>query len=279
MKTREDYLEELRAIKKDDWNLPKTLKADEYALELYPFLGDPDPEMRDELALTMIWVLIDREKLTKNTCRDLLEWCQKDGIFHEIDQPRGEGVYKRSFALLVIAALLEDHVKAHRSWMRKDKFMELVESLLAYAVKEQDFHGFTEEFGWAHTVAHFSDALSGLAACKELSEEQANRLFAAMLEKMQVANYGYIHGEDERMARATCGLIQHEQIGLLDWEEILESQVQGPDQTLPGYLRLQQEHNMKAYLRSLVARIQRLGLDQKWTFPVISALRKYDVKY
>lgn len=279
MKSREDYLQELRQIKEDDWKVPKHLKADEYALELYPFLGDPDPELRDELALTMIWVLIDREKLTKNTCRDLLERSLKDGIFHEIDDAEGQGVFKRSFALLLISALLEDHIKAHRSWMRKDKFIELVENLLAYAEKEKDFHGYTEEFGWAHTVAHYSDALSGVAACKELNEDQAKKIFLAILEKMQVENYGYIHGEDERMARATCLLIKHEQMGLLAWEEILEANVKGPDRTLPGNLRLQQEHNMKAYLRSLVARIQRLGLDEKWTFPVISALRKYDVKY
>lgn len=279
MKTREDYLNELREIKSNDWNLPKELNADVYALEIYKFLADPDPELRDELTLTMIWMLIEREKLTKNTCRDLLEKSQNDGIFHQIGETEGEGVYKRSFALLVIAALLEDHVKAHRAWMRKDRFMELFENLLSYAEKEQDFHGYTVEYGWAHTVAHLSDALSEMAACKELNENQAKQIFRTILDKMQIQDYVYIHGEDERMARATCALIQHQKIGLLDWEEILEERMTGVDDSLPGYLRLQKQQNSKTYLRSLVARIQRLGLDQKWTFPVISALRKYDVKY
>jgi hypothetical protein len=274
------FLEELREIKKNDWHLPKDLNPDVYALEIYPFLGDPDPELRDQLTLTLLCVLIQREKLYKNTCRALLEKCRKEGIFHRIEEPVGdEGVYKRSFALLLIAALVEDHNKAHRAWMSREIFVELVDDLMEYAEREHDLHGYRDQYGWAHTVAHLSDALAELAACRELDEEAAKEILTAIITKMNVADYAYIHGEDERMAHAATALVYHQRISLLDWERILEAEIHGPDMTLPGQLRLQMEHNMKNFLRSLLARIQRLGLDEKWTFPVISALRKYDVKY
>jgi hypothetical protein len=279
MKTAEIWKEELQAIRANDWQLPKEVKANAYVLELYDLLGELDSELRDTLALSLVWTLIEREKLSKDTCRELLARSQSDGIFIRIEEVQGDGVFKRSFALLVIAALVEDHVKAHRSWMRKDHFVELVENLIRYAKEEQDLRGYVEEYGWAHSTAHLSDAFAELAACKELSESQAKLIFHTILKKMAVQEYVYIHGEDERMAKAACALIKHQKIEFLDWEEILAEEMTGIDQSLPGHLRLQKQENAKIFLRSLVARIQRLGLDQKWTFPVISVLRNYDVKY
>lgn len=279
MKTAEIWKEELQAIRANDWQLPKEVKANAYVLELYDLLGELDSELRDTLALSLVWTLIEREKLSKDTCRELLARSQSDGIFTRIEEVQGDGVFKRSFALLVIAALVEDHVKAHRSWMRKDHFVELVENLIRYAKEEQDLRGYVEEYGWAHSTAHLSDAFAELAACKELSESQSKLILHTILKKMAVQEYVYIHGEDERMAKAACALIKHQKIEFLDWEEILVEEMTGIDQSLPGHLRLQKQENAKIFLRSLVARIQRLGFDQKWTFPVISVLRNYDVKY
>lgn len=279
MKTMENWKEELQAIRADNWKLPREVKANDYALELYDLLGELDSELRDTLALSLIWTLIEREKLSKDICRELLDRSQKDGIFTRIEETQGDGIFKRSFALLVIAALVEDHVKAHRSWMRKDRFVELVENLLRYAEEEHDLRGYVEEYGWAHSTAHLSDAFAELAACKELNETQSKLIFHAILRKMAVKEYVYIHGEDERMAKAACALIKHQKIGFLDWEEILVEEMTGIDDSLPGYLRIQKQENAKIFLRSLVARIQRVGLDEKWTFPVISVLRNYDVTY
>lgn len=279
MKTMEKWKEELQAIRADNWQLPKGVKANDYALELYDLLGELDSELRDTLALSLIWTLIEREKLSKDVCRELLDRSQKDGIFTRIKEVEGNGVFKRSFALLVIAALVEDHVKAHRSWMRKDRFVELVENLIRYAEEERDLRGYVEEYGWAHSTAHLSDVFAELAACKELNETQSKSIFHTILRKMAVKEYVYIHGEDERMAKAACALIKHQKIGFLDWEEILVEEMTGIDDSLPGYLRLQKQENAKIFLRSLVARIQRVGLDEKWTFPVISVLRNYDVTY
>lgn len=279
MKTMEKWKEELQAIRANNWQLPSGVKANEYALELYDLLGELDFELRDHLALSLIWTLIEREKCSKDTCRELLSRSQNDGIFTRIEEVQGNGVFKRSFALLVIAALVEDHVKAHRAWMRKDRFIELVENLLRYAEKEQDLRGYVKEYGWAHSMAHLADVFTELAACKELSGSQAKEIFHTILKKMAVKEYVYIHGEDERMAKAACALIKHQKIAFLEWEEILVEEMIGIDDSLPGYLRIQKQENAKIFLRSLVARIQRVGLDEKWTFPVISVLRNYDVTY
>ncbi len=279
MKTVEKWKEELQAIRANDWQLPKEVKADAYALELYDLLGELDSELRDDLALSLITRLTEGEKLSKDTCRELLARSQRDGIFVHIEEAKGNGIFKRSFALLVIAVLVEDHVKSHRAWMRKDRFIELVENLLQYAENEKDLRGYVKEYGWAHSAAHLADVFAELAACKELNESQSKQIFRAILRKMAIKEYVYIHGEDERMAKAACALIKHQKIGFLDWEEILVEEMTGIDQSLPGYLRLQKQENAKIFLRSLVARIQRVGLDQKWTFPVISVLRNYDVKY
>lgn len=280
MKTREDYLQELRAIKEDDWNLPKSLKADEYALELFEFLGDTDPELRDDLVLTMIWVLVDQEKVTKNTCRDLLARCMsKEGIWYRIDEEDPLAVFRRSFSQLIIATLLKDHVKSHRAWMRKDIFVDLVDQLLEYGEREKDVRGYDLEFGWAHSTAHYADALNALAACRELSEKQGKQAFQTIIEKADIAEYGYIHGEDERLARAACALVKHEKITRIDWEETLLASLQGPKTELEPYLRLQNNSNVKSFLRSLSARLVRLGMDEKWNFPVQTVLHLYDYKY
>ncbi|BES63712.1 DUF2785 domain-containing protein [Gottschalkiaceae bacterium SANA] len=279
MKTMEIWKEELQAIRANDWRLPRDVKADAYALALYDLLGELDSELRDDLALSLLARLTEGEKLSKDTCRELLARSQGDGIFVRIDEAQGDGIFKRSFALLVIAILVEDHVKSHRAWMRKDRFIELVENLIRYAEEEHDLRGYVMEFGWAHSTAHLADVFAELAACKELNDDQSKQIFHAILKRMAVQDYVYIHGEDERMAKAACALIKQQKIEFLDWEEILVEEMTGIDDTLPGYLRVQKQENAKIFLRSLVARIQRVGLDQKWTFPVISVLRNYDVKY
>ena len=279
MKTMENRKEELQAIRENNWQLPKEMKADAYALELYDLLGELDSELRDDLALSLITRLTEGEKLSKDTCRELLARSQRDGIFDRIEEAEGNGIFKRSFALLVIAILVEDHVKSHRAWMRKDRFIELIENLVRYAEEELDLRGYVKDSGWAHSTAHLADVFAELAACKELNESQTKQIFHASLKRMAVQDYVYIHGEDERMAKAACALVKHQKIQFLDWEEILVEEMTGIDDSLPGYLRVQKQENAKIFLRSLLARIQRLGLDEKWTFPVISVLRNYDVRY
>jgi hypothetical protein len=126
--------------------------------EVLPFLGSPDPELRDELAFAIVadWVH-ERDLLEAHELRELLAFALSgDGLRHGIGESDTDTVFARSFAALVVALVLA--VDNRSSFLTREELGGVLDALLDYAASERDLRGFVPGKGWAHAAAHVADA-------------------------------------------------------------------------------------------------------------------------
>src|SRR5215470_1027556 len=116
-----------RAIAKHHYDVPGGESASSLAHELSGFLGEADPELRDDLAYSILERWIYRGVLNADDLRKLAdEWAAnlKDGI-------GGSGtnsVLKRSFSALCLSSIAERDVKA--PFLGESRYHSLVAAAL-----------------------------------------------------------------------------------------------------------------------------------------------------
>ena len=68
-----DLKERLLGMAANEWKIPEGVDPYELALESMRSIGSTDPVLRDDLVLTVLWVMITNKMLTKEQLRNLLE--------------------------------------------------------------------------------------------------------------------------------------------------------------------------------------------------------------
>src|SRR4051812_23454307 len=187
----------------------------ELTAELTTMLGDPDPYVRDEIAL--------------NT---LVSWVF-DGVYDELLEGLGDGmaagltvglgeqhtdtVFRRSFTALVLAACVERSNSGPD--VADDALLRWGDRLAGWFVREQDLRGFVPGKGWAHAVAHGADALGALAQCPTFGRLELTVLLDVVADRLLLPTTArLVHGEDDRLAMATMALLRRDLVPL----EVLE---------------------------------------------------------
>jgi hypothetical protein len=190
-----------REVARERGSVPDGHTAAEWARELDPWLASTDPELRDDIAYTVLAGWIVRGKIGDEDLRALsAKW--------RADLARsGAGdadVVARSFAALTLAAAV--------AWDAKHPFLGdetvlLRAAALDYAAREHDVRGYDAELGWIHATAHTADLLRFLARAPDLARaEQA--LFLAVVEaKAALPNAAWTAGEDLRLARVAVSIV------------------------------------------------------------------------
>src|SRR6202030_3418494 len=106
----------LRSIANDHYQLPKDLDRIAFLHALLQNFATTDAELRDELTyMIFAHAIIDEEtaaRLPANQREALLLTCSdKEHLFYHIGEAGSDGVFMRSFSLLIIAALLYADVR------------------------------------------------------------------------------------------------------------------------------------------------------------------------
>ena len=102
--------------------------------------------------------------------------------------------------------------------MEAHEVTKALEYVLAYLAAENDLRGYVPVKGWAHATAHTADALMVLARSPHIDAAALLRILEVASAKMRAATgWVYVHGEDDRLARAVAtalgrGLIRMEQV-------------------------------------------------------------------
>lgn len=229
--------------------VPSGRTLTELTTELTTMLGSPDPKTRDGIAYPTLatWV-------AQGVYDDLLRGLG-DGMASGLDVGLGDDgtdtVFRRSFSALVLA-----------SCVHRDNLMRLVpvDTLLAWGdrlagwfVRERDLRGFVPGNGWAHAVAHGADAIGALAESSTFGRLELTVLLDVIGDRLLApTHYHFVHGEADRLAKATMHLLRRDLLGL----EVLEPWVNRlaggamPDGTSaedPYLVR----GNVQSYLRAL----------------------------
>ena len=255
-------IEKLRTIKKEEYKLDKKENALELALIMLRYVGDTDSELRDDLIYSVMSNWIVNDVFSADELYKILKISLDDSyLFYNIGNI-GDSVFTRSFSMLIVAAVLYAHRKSN--FLTKEDLGIVKNKLIYYMRKEKDLRGYVDKKGWAHSVAHASDALDEIVQCREIDKEDLREILNIIHEKVEVDYYIYIHDEDERMITAAMSILNRE---ILSESEII-SWIEGFGQNLKleGYSDKNNNIyiNMKNFLRGLYFRILKEDKSSKY---------------
>lgn len=219
--------------------------------ELTTLLGDPDPELRDDLAFSLLvqWLYRDRLVEVADRRRLLAEW--QASLRGGIDRPGDDRVLRRSFTALALSLLAA--LDVDEPWLADAEFDALFAAAIAYLADERDVRGFEPQRGWLHSVAHTADLLKFLARNPRLDGPQQRALWTAVADKLQRTDVPLVHGEDERLARALLALLGRADLDLAMARAGIAALWPAPADAAPSLVALAQQHNQRHVVLSLHA--------------------------
>ncbi|MCW3818218.1 DUF2785 domain-containing protein [Micromonospora sp. DR5-3] len=255
--TRTRLLTDLRRIEDDDYRLRPGEQEADLVPALLAHLGDPAPELRDELVYPTFRAFITDGRLTEQELRTLLDTLIDDRhLFHGIGGLGDPSVFTRTFSMLVVALVLERHRR--RPFLAADQFARVRDALLRYHGQEQDLRGLVDEGGWAHAAAHGADALDELVRCPEADPATCRAVLDALRGLLHNGATIFADEEDERIATVVDALIEQSLLPAQEIAEWLGGLADRADQP-SSRAQMVARTNTKNLLRSLHFRRPRTG--------------------
>lgn len=194
-----------QAVIKNQFKVPTGVPLPTLLGELSTMLGSPDPELRDDIAYSVLanWIYRQRIVPVEERLRLLRAW--EENLKTGIGQRGTDGVVRRSFSALSLGvlAILDNEAP----YLGREAFSGLLTSGLTYFKNEQDVRGFDERLGWLHSVAHTADLLKFLARNPHLQVADQALVLTAIADKLAAVPTPLVHGEDERLARTVLSIV------------------------------------------------------------------------
>ena len=187
---------------------------------LLDHIGDPNPEIRDELVFTSLARGIQEELFTKEQFQFIAEAISFDGgLEKEIDKS-GFPTLERSFRALVYANLLSADGNEHSLFykgLKTDIRNAMLSQGLYYLKKEKDTTGFSSQYGWVHAFAHGADLLTEVVCHPEFPKNRVHEVFDILGQLFKRISIRFTDDEDWRLARVIYepilqGKLEQEQV-------------------------------------------------------------------
>ena len=174
------------------------------------YIGDYDSYLRDDLIYSYLDKVISEILISDQETLKVLKQL--------VDNLKSSEKFKCSFSLLGIAACLKRHNE--KSFINREFLNEIFNKIIDYYNDDIDVQGYDNKKGWLHQAAHGADVLKQFARLEDLHMDMAIKILEAIKEKTSLGYYGYIHSEDERMARVVEVIINRNIIEnefLINW--------------------------------------------------------------
>jgi hypothetical protein len=192
--------------------VPSDRPLDELTAELTRMLGDPDPEMREHIAVPT-----------------LLTWLRR-GVYDDLLPGLGDGmaaglrvgldtasdttgdtvddtVLRRSWSAVVLGACIDRDVE--RPLVPGGKVLEWGDRLATWLLRERDLRDVVPGRGWARAVGHGADALAVLARSPHVARPELTVLLDVVADRV-LARTDAMLGLDQsdRLAGATVAVLR-----------------------------------------------------------------------
>lgn len=171
---------------------------------LLDHLGDPSPEIRDELVFTSLARGIQEELFSLEQFQFISEEVSSDeGLYKEIDS-RGVSALKRSFRALIYANLLSADGNEHSLFykgLKADIRNAMLSQGLYYLKKEKDTTGFSSQYGWVHAFAHGADLLTEVICHPDFPKNRDYEVFDVLDQLFKRITIRFTNDEEWRLAR------------------------------------------------------------------------------
>jgi hypothetical protein len=203
---------------KNNCEIPAGHTLAELTREIFSYLDSTDPELRDEIGYTFFATWLQQERYSVEEIRGYIKELLTN-LHIGIGQTESDSVFLRAFSILFLAEIVHNDNK--KTLLDRADIALILEEGLWYVIAEKDPRGHVPVKGWAHAVAHTADLLLELAVNKNLGEGDLSKILNVISEKIiGSTNYLYIHGEDERLAKAVIEVLRRNLIPLKrveDW--------------------------------------------------------------
>jgi len=204
-----------RSIAKNHYAIPAGQEAFPLARELSGYLSLPDPELRDDLAYSMLAVWITRQKkFSSGELLTLLEEWQAN-LRAGIGETGTDSIFRRSFSALCLSALAERDLRD--PFLGESRYRALLNSALEYLADERDLRGFDAKKGWIHATAHTADLLAALAENKFFTKKDQEPVLKAITRRLATANEIFAYGEQDRLANAAAAIASRQDFDGEEW--------------------------------------------------------------
>ena len=171
---------------------------------LLDHLGDPSPEIRDELVFTSLARGIQEELFSLEQFQFISEEVSSDeGLYKEIDS-RGVSALKRSFRALIYANLLSADGNEHSLFykgLKADIRNAMLSQGLYYLKKEKDTTGFSSQYGWVHAFVHGADLLTEVICHPDFPKNRDYEVFDVLDQLFKRITIRFTNDEEWRLAR------------------------------------------------------------------------------
>jgi hypothetical protein len=189
----------LKRIKDNDYNLSDGEKTCDYLDLMLKYIGDPDPELRDDLIyLTFTHWIHKKKHFSNEELCDLLNTLTSENyLFYNIGRENDDSVLRRSFSVLTITLILYTHLD--NPFLDTEMILKTKNNLFKYLKEEEDLRGYDNEKGWMHALAHTSDGFNALLECEGITEEICKEFLLSVEGKLFEGKYLFTAEEDERL--------------------------------------------------------------------------------
>jgi len=191
-------------------------KAFALAKELRGYLKSSDPELRDDLAYSILatWVLEKNAFSVEELLALEAEW--RGNLKAGIGENGTDSVFGRSFSALCLAAIAERELKSQ--FLGEERYRKLLEAALEYLRDEKDLRGFDEKKGWIHATAHTADLIAALARHPLFTEADQAKVLEALGKRVETARVIFSFGEQDRLANALAAMAGRADFNLAGFE-------------------------------------------------------------
>ncbi|MEO3944415.1 DUF2785 domain-containing protein [Gorillibacterium sp. CAU 1737] len=236
-------------------------------------LGATDSDTREgAYSFLSSWVMQEDERGKPQLDELLQESLSGRGLFLGIGEKEGDHVFKRTFSSLLIALLLARDNR--ESYLSRDRFQNTLQALVHYCQQENDFRGYVEGKGWAHSAAHVADALDECALSRHAGGEECAEIWVGMRALLERPEEVYQREEDERLATIIVSMLEKEKVSFDTVCEWLKQMEPAQSRSLESYTR---NTNRKHFLRCLFIRLYDAALDSggsEWKLNQLLELEK-----
>jgi len=248
--------EKLQGYSENNFLPPDDKTIGELVPAMLAHVGSVDPVLRDELIYSAFAIWIYRHKALKTEqLREILHVVLDDNHIHfKLGEQNTDSVFTRSFSALLIPLFLDAHRK--QAFLSTDELHKIKDKLLYFFQNEKDLRGYVDKKGWAHAIAHASDAIDELSLCSEMSTSDLKEVLETIRFAAGKTIYSYSHLEEERMVTPVISVIDRKVLiegEIINWIQSFEENVASVD-TMPEKQIIQ--GNVKNFLQSLYFRLR-----------------------
>ena len=201
--------QQLELIQLNDYIQIQSIDLDELSSHMIQNIGTTDSYVRDQLIYKCFAHFIQNEFLSHDQLETLLTTClSNDYLYKDIASPNTDGVFTRSYTTLLIGLIIQ--FDNSHSFLLQETVQEVKEKLITYMNLEIDYRGCVQDKGWAHSIAHASDAFNELVHSSHITCSCYEVIAHCILNKIFIYSTVYHNNEDERIVTPLLSMLYYD---------------------------------------------------------------------